>query len=1173
MLNVLNLKTIKMKKYLLSVFAAASMLFAASCSEEENFAESNKQSVTFKVEVEGAGASSRTITDGSNHISIGKGQMVDKLFYAVYEHNDQANVALLEGQANVINGVTTVNIPLVNGVHYDLVFLAYNDADNAFGIKKSNELSFEHGVCPDVDLTQLTLRNNLVANQETYDAFYHVVKDYTTNTSSTTPVALHRMFAQLNVATTDGDLTNAKQLKVNVTQSAIKVLKNVPTTFNARGEKVGGHQDEFTFSVANVLKCSQKDDASVHGKILIHDNEQLTVKKNGQDEYFNYLAMAYVLADKEKSLHDVEVSFYRGEENGTSSELFHTRSIPSVPMQRLYRTNVTGNILTQQEAFSISLDLDFGDHNKTVGDVVIIPAGGSQALQAAIENAQPNVPVEIQLNGDIVLGEDNNSSTYSRSTVSPALIIAKDKNIILDLNGCTITGTDNETASFGLITLQAGSNLSIINSSENESKIVLSATNNRGWSAYSSVLSNGRGTLTIGKNVVIEHLGGTDMAYGIDNLTNGKGTKAVTTIDGATIKSPYRAIRQFLNGTEAFNELYVKSGTIESTGGNKSIWMQDPSTHANCGKLVIEAEVNLKGDVYFDITEGSTEWPVEVSIAASVIDDDSKIVVDGLIGGYEIVKKEDLYSVVCNYSVAGDIYSIYTAKGLKWVAEQVNTMEFYVNQAANIFDDKIVLLEADIDLEGTEWTPIGDYAFSRTIFRGIFDGKGHTVSNFKITQPTQRTEKITEAPYGLFGNVAGVVKNLNVDNAVVAPGGNARFAGALVGRLKEGALIENCHITNSSVTIEHWQVGGIAGQVNDADIKKSSITSSTITGYAGVGAIAGFLMVDGEYTIEECEVKNCELVQNGSFGEDYDTMYGLVAGALNKSGITLNINNIDIENNTIKGQESDLLVGYIEEGAKLNVDGFELVADGVLKNGVEYKVSSAEGLAYMNTIFANKTAGRDVVLNLTADIDFTGKTWTPVDSHADTAFEIAEINGNGHTISNLTINGQAMFTRFAGTGDVAIKNITFDNAIVNSNGINTSILTVQTYQNVLLDNVDVKESSITGTYKVAPLIGSVYNENKSSTITATLKNCDIEDVTVTCTQYDFCTAGMVAFVYEGDKDKITFENCTVKNVQLKAKPNGYTSHAAIYVNDAETDDCFNEAEGVTVTNVTFEALE
>ena len=162
-----------------------------------------------------------------------------------------------------------------------------------------------------------------------------------------------------------------------------------------------------------------------------------------------------------------------------------------------------------------------------------------------------------------------------------------------------------------------------------------------------------------------------------------------------------------------------------------------------------------------------------------------------------------------------------------------------------------------------------------------------------------------------------------------------------------------------------------------------------------------------------------------------------------------------------------------------------------------------------------------------------------------------------------------MFSRFAGIGDVVIKDITFDGANVNSNGnINTSILTGQTYQNVLLDNVDVKNSTICGGYKVAPLIATVYNENPS-TITATLKNCDVENVVVKATSYDFCTTGMVAFVYAGDNDTIEFENCTVTDVQLSA-PNVYTAHAAVYTTGSET--LFNAVEGVTVTNVTFKNI-
>ena len=257
------------------------------------------------------------------------------------------------------------------------------------------------------------------------------------------------------------------------------------------------------------------------------------------------------------------------------------------------------------------------------------------------------------------------------------------------------------------------------------------------------------------------------------------------------------------------------------------------------------------------------------------------------------------------------------------------------------------------------------------------------------------------------------------------------------------------------------------------------------------------------------------------------------------------------------------------DGVQVWFAGFETVAEGLLKKDSAYVVMNAEGLAALNAMMVNQTAGKAVKVTLGADIDFTGKTWTPVNSHVDTSFYFSELDGNGKTISNFTINGQAMFTRFAGSGDVTIKNVTFDNAQVNSNGnINTSILTVQTYQNVLLDNVDVKNSTIIGGYKVAPLIATVYNEGPS-TITATLKNCDVENTVVKATSYDFCTTGMVAFVYEGDNDRIVFENCSVKDVQLYA-PNSYTAHAAIYTAGSET--LYNEAEGVVVENVTFENI-
>ncbi len=185
---------------------------------------------------------------------------------------------------------------------------------------------------------------------------------------------------------------------------------------------------------------------------------------------------------------------------------------------------------------------------------------------------------------------------------------------------------------------------------EGAGKMTVEATINSGWSRYSAVIANNPGGNLTVKGVTLEHLGGTDMAYGIDNLTNGKGTYAVATInEGAVVKSTYRAIRQFLNGIEATNELYVNAGAVVE-GANKSIWMQDPSANANTGKLVVNEGATLNGDAYLSVTAGSTEWPVSVKIANAAFAEGYTVVTSNVPADYKVVEKNGVWTVVPNFN-------------------------------------------------------------------------------------------------------------------------------------------------------------------------------------------------------------------------------------------------------------------------------------------------------------------------------------------------------------------------------------------------------------------------------------------------------------------------------------------------------------------------------------------
>ena len=416
-------------------------------------------------------------------------------------------------------------------------------------------------------------------------------------------------------------------------------------------------------------------------------------------------------------------------------------------------------------------------------------------------------------------------------------------------------------------------------------------------------------------------------------------------------------------------------------------------------------------------------------------------------------------------------------------------------------------LVADIDLTDEIWTPW-------SVMWITFNGNGHKISNV-TTEASWRA--------GFFGYLgASKVNDLTLENVV----SNGAQAGTFIGSA-EGVTTTNCTLAGTNV-------------VNYVEYVSETYTET----WGGIGAVTGVVTQSTiNATIAEgatVEVNNGILITNCAYIDDLTGYLQANSGAVTNNGTV-----------TVTGNH------YVFVAAGLGKD-----------EGNDYYVADANGFAALNEMMCNKTAGKNITVSLLDDIYFAGKTWTPVDSHADTAFSFNTLNGNGHTIYDLTVNGQAMFTRFAGFGDVTITDVTFERANVNSNGtINTAIIVGHTYQNVLLDNVDVKDSAVIGGYKVATLIGTVYNEG-SSTITATLKNCDVVDTIVTATKFDFCTTGMVAFVRASDNDKIEFENCTVSGVKIFAPDDIYKAHAWVYTTGSES--LYNEADGVTVTDCTFE---
>ena len=920
---------------------AVAVLFTTSCVKEDisSSIAGGEVEVTFTANLPELGT--RTYGDGTK---------ADILYYNVYEAGTDNQLVNLCGTATSDNGTFTFSLDMVKGMKYDIALWAQDSECHYYSLNGKNiTVSY----------------NGKNANDDTRDAFYKFVKNFDPTVPSEV-IPLTRPFAQLNAATNDIQIvTNS-----GVTLTTSTVTVDTYTGFNIATGEVEGEKSTVTFAATDI------------------PTEDLVGKEN-----YTYLSMNYILVPKTGMVTNTTFEF-KGTKSSGAEITFQDTYYSNVPLKQNFRTNILGALLTKPTDFEVEIVADFREPDTDIdvwdGQTVTEPtynantetytvdSGSDLAWLAGIVNG--TLPESRTVTQDDFAGKtfvltkdiDLNGKEWTPISMSTNLAGGETFRGTFDGQGHTISGlvSNQKDAAglFGYIYAATIKNVTVkgasINSNHYAGGIVAWILNNSGNVQTATVIENCHvvnSTITSTPELVDGEWDNGDKAGGLvgyacfDSENNQRGACIKNcSVENTTVKA-YRDFGGLLG--------YAKYANIVDCAVNN---------------------VTLEQDLTHDYKAPNTPTTYGELIGRN----DGGNTIDG-----------NDYNNYVTYGVSIDTegnYHIYNAAGLQWVTEQVNTMEYYVNQSANIFDGKTVFIENDIDLGGAEWRPIGDYAFSRTSFNGVFDGKNHTISNFQITEAVRWTEKVTEASFGFFGNVKGTIKNLTIKNATVIPEGG-RYSAALVGRLHNGGRVENCHVVESSVTISHWQVGGLVGQNNNGNISGCSVVGSTITGYAAVGAIVGMDMTAGEHTIENCRVENNALVQNDSFGASYDASYGLAVGLVNASGIILHLNDVVVENNTIKGAASDVLIGDIEAGATININDVTVI-------------TTAEQLAA-----ALKAGGKCVLVN--------NIVMTKALSKSNANFSL---NGNGYTISMAEdcTNTYAMFDITG--GKIAFENVVFD---------------------------------------------------------------------------------------------------------------------------------------------------
>ena len=428
---------------------AAVAALLTSCSKDDTFGGPARGKVTFEVSTPELAT------------RYGEGTTATALKYAVYDMIEDATDGALvkEGNATLSGLKATVTIDLVEGREYSVIFWADAGANSPYVFNTAADqksVSYKDGV-------------TLTANNEAYDAFFAYVPEDQVKVGQVVNVDLKRPFAQLNIAT--NDTQKANDLGVEVANTAVTVA-GVYTSFNLATGEVQGQPATVTFASA----------AKANGTIGTAPNT------------YDLLSMNYVLVNSEK-LVDVTFNF-----SDTKGKTDYVRTYSDVHVQRNYRTNIIGAILTDPTKFDVEIKPGVdGTYTEERGNSRVV--SNAQSLQEAINDPDVDVIVfdsNINLNDLTSTTIYDNSAALSTTTraseTSYGLLIPAGKIITLDLNGFTISQVKAQTGNYSMI--QNDGNLTIMDSSTTGAGKLSYKDSGNGGNYISNTITN-RGTLTV----------------------------------------------------------------------------------------------------------------------------------------------------------------------------------------------------------------------------------------------------------------------------------------------------------------------------------------------------------------------------------------------------------------------------------------------------------------------------------------------------------------------------------------------------------------------------------------------------------------------------------------------------------------------------------------------------
>ena len=299
---------------------------------------------------------------------------------------------------------------------------------------------------------------------------------------------------------------------------------------------------------------------------------------------------------------------------------------------------------------------------------------------------------------------------------------------------------------------------------------------------------------------------------------------------------------------------------------------------------------------------------------------------------------------------------------------------------------------------------------------------------------------------------------------------------------------------------------GLFGYLHNASVKNLTVENATVIGQAQAAAIVSSV---SSGVVENCHAVNCDI-----FGEKkVGAVVAYMAGGEVKNCSATDCNVVATDT---RADQAGAVLGYFNDvngAVKSNLTATNVT----VKTGAIIIANAEEFVDMMvNTQSGSSSfyAGKNIVL--ACDIDLGGATVTGFGSEG--AIFDGNFNGLGHTVSNFVID-RADKEDYAGLFNY--------------------------YSYGTLENLTVKNATVSGVCKVGALIGGVYDN-------ATVKNCVVENCTVNANRKvggaigygQHCTVSdckVINTVINADIDDQAGEVVGYKNIEHGFVENGNTA--------------------------------